>query len=163
MENCLIRTKQGRAILVDAVEFDALSKSAWCVDESTGYARQTRLVNGKWHTVSMHRILMGLSVGAPGFVDHINGDKLDNRRVNLRLATPAQSVFNRRCTSTTGAKGVYKAKRFGYWGAKVMHNYRVRCLGTFPSFEEAVEFRQLAAEMLHGEFANHGVRSCSKN
>lgn len=94
----------------------------------------------------------------PHQVDHINGVRDDNRIVNLRLATNAQNGKNTglRSTNTSGYKGVSFSKRRGLWIAKIVENYKSHVLGYFRTAEQAAEAYALAANRLHGEFANTG-------
>jgi hypothetical protein len=93
----------------------------------------------------------------PKSIDHRNGVNGDNRWGNLREATQSQNSCNRglRSDNTSGAKGVRWLKSSGKWIADITLKGKRRHLGLFESFELAVEFRQLAADMLHGEFARH--------
>lgn len=151
---CTIYTKRGQAIMVDAADFEALSAHRWCVSVN-GYA--VRKVPGEKGLIFMHRELLGLKKGDGRLVDHANHDPLDNRRANLRLATQAQNQRNRRvrCDSSTGVKGVYKARDYNGWKAYIVHDHRKINLGSFPSLAQAAECRKLAADMLQGEFARH--------
>ena len=84
--------------LVDESDFESCMQKKW--RRTAGYASHGS------RSLYMHRFL----VGVPGLtVDHINGDKLDNRRSNLRLATNAEQQQNKRARkdSTTGRRGVY--------------------------------------------------------
>ena len=69
--------------------------------------------------VLMHRMLMGLQIGDPVIVDHINGDGLDNRRENMRLADPKTNQRNRvrNSNNTTGKSGIYYRPTHGKDGA----------------------------------------------
>lgn len=93
-------------------------------------------------------------------LDHRNGDKQDNRIVNLRPASKSQNMFNQRLSkaNTSGAKGVYPNGR-GWKTLVGFYGKRYWAYG-FPSKEHAQEFRELAAEMLHGAFVNHGAPAC---
>lgn len=87
-------------------------------------------------------------------VDHINGDRSDNRISNLRLATQSQNNGNRRSTpgSSSRFKGVTRHKG-GKWQAQIECNGRARYLGLFATEEEASLAYQEAAVEVFGEFA----------
>lgn len=89
-------------------------------------------------------------------VDHINNDPKDHRKENLRLATRAEQCRNRIAGKSNRLnKGVYKRDYADKWSAQIWANGKCKNLGTYDSEEEAVEVRMLAAEMLHGDFANN--------
>lgn len=96
------------------------------------------------------------------FVDHINGDKLDCRRSNLRLATPTQNQGNRRLSknNTTGAQGVVRVVRKNgdvKFGARIQFAGRFTHLGFFSSIEEAAAVYSAAADEYFGpEFRCRG-------
>lgn len=85
-------------------------------------------------------------------LDHINGDRSDNRIVNLRLATRSQNLMNMR-TRRRGLKGVYFDKRQQRWCARIHIEYKTIWLGSHKTEEEAHAAYQLAAIEYHGEFA----------
>lgn len=113
-----------------------------------GYAR--RSVRGR--KVYLHRIVCDTSSAHPN-VDHINGDKLDNRSCNLRACTQLQNSRNRISTNLAGLKGVSFDKSRGLWQAGITVNYKRKALGRFSSPEEAHAAYCKAAKELHGEFA----------
>ena len=107
-----------------------------------------------------HRIVFYMYYGySPEQIDHINGNKSDNRIENLRAATPAQNAQNRAIKSTngTGYKGVRTHKRTTRFHATLHINGKSRHLGTFDTKELAADFLELARDMVHGEYANHGT------
>lgn len=146
-----IWTSKGQAIIVDAEDYEALSQHRWCVN-AYGYAvrRQGREI------VFMHRQILGLAPGDGMLGDHRDRVRLNNSRENLRIATRSQNQHNRklRVDSASGVKGVERA--CGRWKAYIVRNGRKCHLGAFDTIERAQEFRELAAEMLHGEFVSHG-------
>ncbi len=85
-------------------------------------------------------------------IDHIDGDKSNDRWLNLRLATNAQNRANVPASpkNSLGVKGVYLRKG-GYIGI-VGHMGRNYYTGTHPTPEEAKRFRDALAEELHGDF-----------
>ena len=99
----------------------------------------------------MHRLIMAAPDGAE--VDHIDGDGLNNRRANLRLATPMQNRQNRRphIDNTSGFKGVSFCKQTGKWRASICANRKLTNLGRFSTPEEAYAVYCEASERLHGD------------
>ena len=91
----------------------------------------------------------------PKMIDHINGDKLDNRIENLRAATPSQNQCNHpiRCTNKSGVKGVHWDKRLRKWHARVFFENRTYPLGWFTDLEQAKAAANAARTAMHGEFA----------
>jgi hypothetical protein len=116
--------------------------------------RTIRMEDGKTKMALLHRAIMEAPPGL--LVDHKNGDTLDNRRANLRLATHAENTQNRRKTkSKTSSQfiGVYLEKRSGRWAAKIKHRERCIWLGRFKSETEAAKAYDEAAGKYRGEFA----------
>lgn len=93
-------------------------------------------------------------------IDHINGQKDDNRFINLRLATSQQNNANRAPTrqNTSGLKGVSLNQRRGKWYAMIRMNGKNRHLGSFSTKEEAHKAYQTAALAEFGPFAYLGPR-----
>lgn len=98
-------------------------------------------------------------------IDHDDTNRSNNAFKNLREATVSQNHFNIGITAsnTSGYKGVSWFKKTRKWRARITVNKKERTLGYFDMKEEAHEFYCLAADMLHGEFANHGTKelTCS--
>jgi hypothetical protein len=136
------------AAVVDA-EDGHLLDDGWSVAmRGTCPASLTRNRNGR--TERLHRLI----VGDQGVlvVDHINGNALDNRRQNLRPATPAQNSRNRRAMQGKRFRGVelhgYNKWRARIWADGVRHD-----LGLFDSPESAAAAYDEAAVQLQGDFA----------
>lgn len=109
-------------------------------------------------TVTAHRlafVMMGLK--APDQVDHINGDRLDNRWANLRGCDNSLNQANTgtRADNKTGVKGVSLHKPTGMFRGKVSAN-KVSHQKYFKDFEDAALWVKQKREELHKEFANHG-------
>jgi hypothetical protein len=96
-----------------------------------------------------------------GHIDHINGDKLDNRMANLRVASNRENCLNSktRKNNTSGYKGVSFMKRDGTWTARISANGKYKHLGYFKTAEEAHAAYCSAAIQYHGEFANFGGKA----
>lgn len=91
-------------------------------------------------------------------VDHINGDRTDNRIANLRLATDALNTFNKSWESCNkaGFRGVswYKTERSrGKWRVRIIANGARKSIGNFDNLEEAISARIIAENEFYGEFA----------
>ncbi len=109
--------------------------------------------------VAVHRVIMNAPKGMD--VDHINGDRLDNRKENLRICTRAQNCQNKklRRDSKSGYKGVYErleTQRFKAYISDPTTAYpkkRHISLGHYATAEEAARVYDKAAKEIHGEFA----------
>lgn len=102
----------------------------------------------------MHRLILGLSDPATEG-EHRDGDGLNNRRNNLRVATHPQNCKNqrKRVTNTSGFVGVHWHARLRKYRARITVNYQRISVGCFDSAEEAARARDAKATELHGEFA----------
>lgn len=101
----------------------------------------------------MHRQIIDAPDGVN--VDHINGNKLDNRCTNLRLVNQSQNNANQRGAkkgSKSGVKGVYWHNAAGKWCAEVIHNRKKYYLGLYDNLEEARKARNDKAKELHGDY-----------
>ena len=99
----------------------------------------------------LHREIMGADFSS--VVDHINGDKLDNRRKNLRICTQQQNSFNSRPSSKnlSGIKGVYWCNKRLKWVAQIAHNGKTIPLGRHVDFQSAVNARLAKEIEIFGE------------
>jgi len=103
-----------------------------------------------------HRIIWKMVMGdEPMMLDHINGDRGDNRLANLRVASCAENIRNskRSKASRSGVKGVSFCKMTGQWRASITLNRKASNLGRYGSLEEAAQARKAAAALMHGDFA----------
>ena len=142
----------GTPILIDDEDFEQLSAYRWRIlkGKKGGIYAHTC----KHRPVLMHRMLISVPQGK--CIDHINGNGLDNRRSNLRVATLSQNQMNRgvQKNNKSGVKGVYFSQ--GKWRAQIKSNKRYLFIGTFSTRELAAAAYQKAAIELHGEFYSTG-------
>lgn len=136
---------RGRVALVDETDYAWLSAWKWQATSDL-YARRSFRLGGRVRQVMMHRAIMRALNGQK--VDHVNGDTLDNRRANLRLATVSQNRQNSRPSTgkTSRYKGVSLNRDRCTWKASVS-------LGSFATEEEAARAYDAAAAAIQGEFA----------
>lgn len=127
-------------------------KPAFTSVGSHGYA--TSILSGK--RLSAHRVAWTIHYGHPprGEIDHINGDKLDNRIVNLRDVSRAENSKNL-FVKSGDSRGVYWYSPASRWVAKIHSEGRMHHLGYFLDRSEAVAARR-AAEVHFGFHENHG-------
>ncbi|MDI3211784.1 HNH endonuclease [Arthrobacter sp. AL12] len=145
-------------IKVDRQDYD-LSYYKWYV--KGGYAQRSVWIKSTPESKlrSMHRIIVQRMVGrvllSSEQVDHINGDKLDNRRANLRPATNQQNMWNRGSRSGSSSRyvGVAYYPITSRWIARIkVSGYQIN-IGYFPTELEAAWMRDQYALALHGDFA----------
>lgn len=145
---------RGYEAIIDAADVPLVESYNWCamVDGHTVYAVRTDYTGPKQRKVYLHRLIMGEPEGLQ--VDHRDGNGLDNRRANLREATPSQNLHNQRLSraNTSGYKGVEWHKAKGKWRARIMINGKQRYLGLFATAEDAYAAYCKASAELHGEF-----------
>lgn len=142
----LIALTKGKFAKVDNEDFDKLNNVSWTLTKK-GYCMNFYL--GK-----MHRFLINCPEDM--VVDHINRDKLDNRKSNLRICTNKENARNRNIKSghTSKYKGVYWSEKSKKWRASITSDEKRFNLGMFEDEEEAARCYDLKAKELHKEFAN---------
>lgn len=138
-----------QAALVDAEDLAELRRWHWFA--LGGYVvRQQRTATGST-LVYLHRQLLRAS--RVEVVDHINNNRLDNRRANLRLCSQSENLANRPAPMPHGYRGVYPEVRGGNWRAQIKVQGKNRRLGTFATRELAALAYDAAALAAFGRFA----------
>ena len=131
------------------------NKLAGCYTKKHRYARIS--VDGQGHKV--HRIIFLYHKGyMPELIDHINGDRYDNRIENLREANTYQNRQNSRIysTSKSGVKNVYWHKKMNKWCVSFTINYKRKIFGYYDILEEAKQVATSMRDKYFKDFANHG-------
>ena len=158
-----IYTFRGEVILVSNQDYKKVSKWKWWV--KNGYAIREFYDNAKHRTIKMHRFILGLmsEVDRDIWVDHINRNRLDNRRSNLRRVTKVQSAYNRGKNRNSRSKyrGVTQVQNsengkivmYKTWSANIYFNDKHYYLGTHKTQEEAALAYNNAAKKFFGKYA----------
>ena len=142
------RTKKGEAFFFDFFDYELLTSYHWSISKR-GYV----VAKIKRKEVPMHKLLFTNTKGYD--VDHISGDKLDNRKSKLRICTHQQNMFNQkiRKNNTTGFIGVSLMKNIGKYEAYVHHNGKKYSMGLHRNAVDAAIARDKGAINLFGEYA----------
>lgn len=156
----MIPLTQGKfAQFSDADAATILQHKWWAVFLGAGWYAATKIQGRR---VLMHRLLMGLQVGDKTIVDHINGDGLDNRKENIRLANHTLNMRNRKRNSnnTTGKSGIhFRASHgpSGAWVAVAMRDGKFVTKSFGCHRRGADEARRLAEEWRNAHEAEYGI------
>lgn len=147
---------RGKAALVDAEDYEELSKHNWQFSTTIGYAvGQIRYSDDKYsEKILMHRYIMGTGEGL--HTDHINGDKLDNRKENLRICTPSENFVNRgicKKRNKSGYKGVYWSERDKMYQVTMRKNSKTYYVGMYKDIDEAIKMYDFWIVQMWGEYA----------
>lgn len=152
---------KGNKTLIDKNLKDEILKVYWFV-EPNGYVKS---VTGRKHktALTLHKFVLDCNkVKVPkGFdIDHINGNKSDNRFCNLRVASRSQNNINRNNiskNSTSGFTGVSYRKAKDDYRAYITYKGKQISLGIYKNKEEAIKARKEAEVKYYGEFSPKGV------
>lgn len=144
-----IHLAKGKQTLVDDGMFEFLDRFAWYC--GNGYAVRGLKIGKEQTTMSLHHYVLPKKDGF--VIDHINRDKLDNRRENLRYATKAQNRANSPPgkNNTSGYKGLRKSG--SRWTAQALEKGKFFFLGVYKTKQEAALAYNAYAVAVFGEFA----------
>ena len=147
----------GEDCLVDDEDFEEISNKKWHIlkNRNTYYAQTHIKLNGKDVKDYMHRIIMKLSKNDERYIDHIDGNGLNNQKNNLRFCTISQNAGNssKQKNNTSGYKGVFYHKHSKKYQVQIMSNKKMTACGYFKTKEEAALVYDKKARELFGEFA----------
>lgn len=158
MGHILIPLTQEKWAIIDIEDWDKVSRHTWCAfkGKATTYAATNIRREGErrgYRCVRLHQLIMDAQSGQ--FIDHINGDGLDNRKCNLRFCSKSQNSANRGKKPSCASRfiGVTHNRATGKWAASVVINRHRKGLGHYATEEEAAKVRDRAVKKLFGEFA----------
>lgn len=157
----LIPLTQKKFAIVDADDYEYLSQFKWFFHKGGisktgafyGYAERKQRIGGKDTAIRMHRVINKTPDGL--YTDHVNGNTLDNRKINLRTATSTQNQMNRKSAegSSSRFKGVHWNKTNKHWQARLKADGKERTIGTFKSEIDAAKAYNEVAEKEFGQYA----------
>lgn len=151
-EVAVVPNAAGHHLVVDRIDAERVGAHTWRVDSGDRTFKFYTSIGGR--KVYLSRFILGAKPGE--LVDHINGDRLDNRRANLRLASHLENSRNRRksdLATTSRFKGVCKNTRGRrLWKSAIRANGKVISIGKFDCEEAAARAYDEAARRFHGAF-----------
>lgn len=153
-EICLTR---GQVALVDDDDFEKVSKYKWWAAKviNKEYISYYAHAQYKGKRLILHRVILGLDSDNNFYIDHINGDTLDNRQNNLRVCTSSQNQMNRRVQQHSSVyKGVFFLRNRKKWVATLTFNKKCIFIGYFDYEIDAAKSYNKKAIELFGEFAH---------
>lgn len=159
----------GKEALIDSCDRELASRFMWRLRKHSRCATKfyaeapipedsRHLINSNKKMTSLHRVILNPPEGF--HVDHANGNGLDCRRKNIRIATVSQNASNRRYKNKTGYRGVVKPKRGIGYVAQCTHDGKNHNIGYFQTAEEAALAYNMYAVEQFGEFAILNVIGC---
>ena len=181
IEKKITRKDQEHTMLLDDEDSWLTDILTFCIDKgyakTTIYGNKLKLLNEKIdYTIEpkyakgtkevqikklFHRFIMEIHHpelrGNPKlYIDHINGNPLDNRKENLRLVTPQQNTMNKRSykNSTSKYKGVYWDKKYNKWRTRITIDNKKKHIGYYQDEREAALAYDKEAKKLFGEYAH---------
>jgi hypothetical protein len=139
------------------------NKEAGCKKRPDGYSV---IAYGKSHLM-IHRAVWTMfnrQLAKGEDIDHINGDRGDNRIENLRICSRAENLRNsqRRKDNSSGFKNVNWNAATESWRVKFFIDGKTKCFGLYKDLDEAVEISKLIRHSFHKQFANHGKHAVVK-
>jgi hypothetical protein len=155
-----IKLTQGKVAIVDDEDFEYLNQFKWQAHKNGNkfYAVTSLLINNKYRTKMMHRLIAN-NKNKKMHTDHINGDGLDNRKINLRICTHSQNLMNRgpQANNKTGYKGVCYDKRINKFRATISITGINKNLGCYINPVDAARAYNTAAIKYYCEFAQLNI------
>lgn len=145
-------SEQGDKFYIDECDYETINHIYWYKGRN-GYFYGDNVKTKK--LVLLHRVIMEVLNEPNIVIDHINHNKTDNRRSNLRKCTVKQNNLNtmKKVTNTSGCTGVSWDKSRNKWKSVIGYNHKTIHLGRFTNYDEAVKIRKQAEEKYFGEFA----------
>lgn len=154
------RKGTGKIVLVDDSDFDTVSKFKWYLKDN-GYAVAYKYENAKGSYIWMHRLILDTPAGFD--TDHVNHNKLDNRKENLRICSRSENSMNKgkarnykyskyKGVSYTNKASSKSSRDYFYWTANIKVNGKRYSRVGKSEQDAAMKYNELARQY-HGEYA----------
>ena len=139
-----------KPFMFDKEDYELIKDFCWRENLTSGYIVTS--YNGK-SAYALHRYIM--KVNREECIDHINRNRVDNRKSNLRVSTIQQNNCNKDNSNnySSGHKGISWNKAISKWETYIDKNYQRIRLGYFTDLEEAIKVREQAENQYFGEFS----------
>lgn len=149
----IVKISGGMHVKIDDEDFELVTRRKWKAHKSSTnfYARHNIRVDGKYKNVLMHRMIMKAPIHLQ--VHHINGDTLDNQKLNLQFCTNKENHASTRRIKPHSSKYRGVSKFGEKWVARMMVDYKNKHLGLFETEKEAALVRDRFAFKKYGKIA----------
>ena len=152
-----IQLTKGKVTIVDDEDFEYLNQWKWSTNSAKPerfYAWRNKRIDGKVNMIYLHRFILNIT-DRKIYVDHINNNSLDNRKVNLRQCSHSENERNKDKTkrNSSGFKGVCFDKSCNKFCSLITVNKKRIWLGYFIDPIDAAKVYNEAALKYHGDFA----------
>ena len=143
-------TSKGEEFWFDLEDYDKIKDYCWTINNN-GYA--IAHISDTTKKVLLHRLIM--NPPDKMYIDHINHNRIDNRKQNLRIVTIRQNNLNKKKSvyNTSGVTGVYYKKNNNKWIANISIDGKNKHLGCYETIEDAIKARKEAEEKYFGEYS----------
>lgn len=149
-----IKLFSGEMVKIDEEDYEIIKNYKWRLNKTKKYKYAVAYkLKSKNKTVVMHRLIMKATKRQ--MIDHINGDGLDNRKLNLRFCNKSLNAANS-CLhrdNKSGYKGVHWSNRDKKWYSQITLNYKQRLIGLYDNKDDAACAYDKVAQELFGKFA----------
>ena len=142
-----IKHKEIARAKIDKEDLNKVKNYKWHLFKSKGYVNHSGYINKIQKNIRLHQLILGKKQGF--IIDHINHDKLDNRKKNLRFVTYNQNQWNRK------AKGYDWHKKNKCWVVRITRFSKVYHIGCYKTENEAIKVRKKCEKQFFGEFAQN--------
>lgn len=144
-------------VKIDKEDVEKCQKYRWFINNDRGYAYASVRENNKYRKILMHRYIMDVE-GKNMTIDHISGDRLDNRKINLRICNISENQLNKPANRKNEYPGVIFNKMANKWESRIWHHDKNIYLGRYETKLEAIKSRIEAEDKYCGKYGYYNSR-----